>query len=87
MDWLSPVAIAATVLVVVLALVVGRFRQDSYRTIVLNAVGYPAFLLGLAWANSLSVQAFYAAAMTSFGVLLFTMAAQRSRPRESVAQA
>lgn len=73
MVWL-PGAIIASLVVAALSLVIGRIRHDSRRTIVLNAVGYPLFLIGLGAASEVSIQAFWAAAAASLGSLLFTMA-------------
>jgi hypothetical protein len=69
------VALAATVL----AVVIGFIRHDPVRTIVLNATGYPLFLMGLGVAAEVSMQAFWAAAAAGLGSLLFTMAAERRR--------
>lgn len=73
MTWL-PSAIVAGLVVAVLAVVIGRVRHDPWRSIVLNAVGYPLFLIGLGAASEVSVQAFWAAAAASLGSLLFTTA-------------
>ena len=73
MTWL-PSAIAAGLLVAVLSVVVGRIRHDTRKTIALNAIGYPLFLIGIGAAAEVSEQAFWAAAAASLGSLLFTMA-------------
>ena len=73
MTWL-PSAIAAGLLVAVLNVIIGRIRHDTRKTIALNAIGYPLFLIGLGAATEVSAQAFWAAAAASLGSLLFTMA-------------
>jgi hypothetical protein len=74
-----PEAIVVALAATVLAVVIGRIRHDPVRTIGLNAVGYPLFLMGLGVAAEVSMQAFWAAAAASLGSLLFPMAAQRRR--------
>jgi len=78
MVWL-PGAIVAGLMVAVLSVVIGRIRGDERRMIVLNAVGYPLFLIGLGAASELSIQAFWAAGAASLGSLLFTMANHERR--------
>jgi len=73
MTWL-PIAIVSGLVVAMLSVVIGRIRHDTRRTIMLNAVGTPLFLIGLGAASEVSVQAFWAAAAASLGSLLFTMA-------------
>lgn len=73
MTWL-PSAIAAGIVVAVFTVVVGRIRHDPRSSIVLNAVGYPLFLIGLGAASEVSAQAFWAAGAASLGTLLFTTA-------------
>lgn len=78
MAWV-PEAIVVVLVATVLAAVIGLIRHDPVRTIVLNATGYPLFLIGLGVAAEVSMQAFWAAAAASLGSLLFTMAADRRR--------
>jgi hypothetical protein len=73
MTWL-PIAIAAGFVVAVLSLAIGRVRHDTRKTIALNTVGYPLFLIGLGAASEVGELAFWAAAAASLGSLLFTMA-------------
>ena len=73
MTWL-PSAIVGALVAAVLAVLIGRVRRDAGRTIALNAVGVPMFLIGLGAASEVSMQAFWAAAAASLGSLLFTMA-------------
>ena len=86
MAWV-PEAIVVVLVATVLAVVIGFIRHDPV-TIVLNATGYPLFLIGLGVAAEVSMQAFWAAAFASLGSLLFTMAADRRRtagPRAATA--
>ena len=71
---LVPGAIVGAVVAAVLAVIIGSVRHDPVRTIVLNATGYPLFLIGLGVAVEVSMQAFWAAGAASLGSLLFTMA-------------
>jgi hypothetical protein len=73
MTWLLS-AIVAGVIIAVLNVIIGRIRHEPQKTIVLNAIGYPRFLIGLGAAAEVSVQAFWAAGAASQGTLLFTMA-------------
>ena len=86
MAWV-PETIVVAVAATVLAVVIGRIRHDPVRTIVLNATGYPLFLIGLGVAAEVSMQAFWAAAAASLGSLLFTMAAERRRTAGPVTSA
>lgn len=76
MEWMSA-SLAATIAVGFLAVVIGLMRRDPLRTIALNAIGYPLFLIGLGWAGEVGDEAFWAAAVASLGTLLFTMASHR----------
>lgn len=76
MDRMSA-SVAAVIAVGFLAVVIGMMRRDSRRTIVLNAIGYPLFLIGLGWASEVGDEAFWAAVAASLGTLLFTMASHR----------
>ena len=76
-------AVAASLLVAVLSVIIGAVRHDPRRAIVLNAVGYPLFLIGLGAASELSMEAFWAAAGASLGSLLFTMADHHRPSRQS----
>jgi hypothetical protein len=76
---LLPSAIAAALVVAGVAVTIGIIRHDPGRTIVLNAIGYPLFLIGLGAASEVSMQAFWAAAAASLGSLLFTMADHNRR--------
>lgn len=72
MTWV-PDTIVVALFAAVLAVAIGFVRHDPFRTIVLNALGYPLFLIGLGVAAEVSMQAFWAAAVASLGSLLFTM--------------
>ena len=78
MTWL-PGAIVGALLIAVLAVAIGVVRHDPRRTIALNAIGYPLFLIGLGAASEVSAQAFWAAAAASLGSLLFTTADRHRR--------
>ena len=78
MTWV-PGAFVAALVAMVLAVSVGFVRHDPVRAIVLNAIGYPLFLIGLGAAAEVNMQAFWAAGAASLGSLLFTMADHRRR--------
>jgi hypothetical protein len=48
-------AVAASLLVAELSVIIGAVRHDPRRAIVLNAIGYPLFLIGLGAASQVGL--------------------------------
>jgi hypothetical protein len=79
MQWISAYSIVLVVFLVAVGVLVGRMRGESRSMIAMNIVGTLLFLGGIAWSISLGQQAFGAVAVATLGVVLFSMASERSR--------
>lgn len=76
---LSPLALAALVAGLLIALVAGRLRRDPPAILAMTAIGSAVALAGVAWAAELGNGALFAATAVGFGASLWAIGNERGR--------
>lgn len=75
----SPLAIGGAVAGVAIALIAGKFRNDTPGNIALSALGSGLALAAVAWAVEYGRGALFAALAVGLGATLWTMGIERGR--------